>query len=403
MGPSAGEREVGMPVRLRGLVRAQNQVRAMLHKGVSETEEPQFRALVHNLVRQVEHACAEAGTTPDFLPAASRNAYRFLTALGTESLPRPDPAGDGMARPPVRIRNAVVQIEHFGRRLWQQLDRLAVVREARSSMAREIGAVAGRIEEICSAAGEQPSSLEGKTRQAYCWLKLLADEECLVEHVQALLAARAAASRYFRPGSVEVRLAPMASLWRAGPVAGAMEHKFNQGFASSPAHFWDDAFRLLAAGQREEFRRRLDLQAEEEAFQATAFELEAQAEAPAQRPQGRVHDLEASFARVNAAYFGGTLPRPRLGWTRRLTSRLFGCYQGTFDRLTVSQSLDDPSVPAEVLDFIMYHELLHKLLGVPRDGNGRRRVHTPEFRARERLFAGWEQARSFLDALAAKR
>jgi len=63
----------------------------------------------------------------------------------------------------------------------------------------------------------------------------------------------------------------------------------------------------------------------------------------------------------------------------------------------LSITLDAPDVPEVVVDFVMYHELLHKLLGVTVT-NGRCNVHTPEFRAAERRFLQYDQVHAFISA-----
>ena len=113
---------------------------------------------------------------------------------------------------------------------------------------------------------------------------------------------------------------------------------------------------------------------------------------------GRHHDLAASFDRVNRAYFAGGMPRPRLTWNRTITHRKLGHYNLHSDEVVLSMTLDDPRVPAYVVDFVMYHELLHKLLGVLAV-NGRQRAHTPEFRRAERRFKGYRKAEAFLRRL----
>ncbi len=50
------------------------------------------------------------------------------------------------------------------------------------------------------------------------------------------------------------------------------------------------------------------------------------------------------------------------------------------------------SVPAYAVDFVMYHELLHKQLGV-KVVNGRRYAHTPAFREAELAFKRYDDAR----------
>ena len=60
------------------------------------------------------------------------------------------------------------------------------------------------------------------------------------------------------------------------------------------------------------------------------------------------------------------------------------------------------SMPEYVVDYILYHELLHKKHGAVRRDD-RRCVHTPEFRAEERLFPRYAEADAFLERLAKER
>jgi hypothetical protein len=116
------------------------------------------------------------------------------------------------------------------------------------------------------------------------------------------------------------------------------------------------------------------------------------------RAVGRHHNLNAAFDRVNRAYFGGKMPRPKLTWNATFTRRKLGHYDFHTDTVMLSITLDDPKVPNYVVDFVMYHELLHKQLGV-RAVNGRRRVHTPEFRRAERRFREWRKAERWLQGV----
>ncbi len=77
---------------------------------------------------------------------------------------------------------------------------------------------------------------------------------------------------------------------------------------------------------------------------------------------------------------------------------MLGYYQHASDRLTISRALDHASVPSGAIELVMYHELLHKHLGV-QVVNGRHCVHTEAFHAAERRFQGYEAAKIFLDRL----
>lgn len=119
-------------------------------------------------------------------------------------------------------------------------------------------------------------------------------------------------------------------------------------------------------------------------FLAVVTALELTTGGAGEVTQGRCFDLTAVFARVNAMYFAGQLVRPWLTWNRQLTGAKFEHYDFLRDTVLLSVTLDAPHVPVYVVDFVLYHELLHKQLGVW-VVNGRRYAHTAEFRAAEPL------------------
>jgi hypothetical protein len=118
--------------------------------------------------------------------------------------------------------------------------------------------------------------------------------------------------------------------------------------------------------------------------------------------RGVHHDLDASFDRVNAAYFDSRLERPRLTWSRTFAARKFGHYDYAHDTIMVNMVLDRPTVPEYAVDLIVYHELLHQQLGVTWRNN-RVAAHTPELARRERQFKEYEQAKAVLRKLASER
>jgi hypothetical protein len=59
--------------------------------------------------------------------------------------------------------------------------------------------------------------------------------------------------------------------------------------------------------------------------------------------------------------------------------------------IRIHPALDQSWVPRYFVEYIVYHEMLHHVIPMP-ERNGRRQLHTPEFRARERAFAHFERA-----------
>lgn len=89
-----------------------------------------------------------------------------------------------------------------------------------------------------------------------------------------------------------------------------------------------------------------------------------------------------SFKRVNEEYFSNLFDEPNLKWASKNFTRL-GTYDYKKDLITVSSLFMDAS--EEFIDFIMYHELLHKKESFT-SKNGRNYYHTKEFRQKEKAF-----------------
>lgn len=118
-------------------------------------------------------------------------------------------------------------------------------------------------------------------------------------------------------------------------------------------------------------------------------------------PAGRVYDLEAIFERLNAAYFAGALERPRLGWTLRDSWRTHGHFDPAHRAIALSRSLDDPATPPFVVEFVLFHEMLHAAMPAEvRDG--KHRHHTSAFRAAESRFPLMREAVAWLEEFCRK-
>lgn len=109
---------------------------------------------------------------------------------------------------------------------------------------------------------------------------------------------------------------------------------------------------------------------------------------------GRYHDLLAHYVSVNREYFGERIDAEITWGTRTHGSgvrrRTLGSYSPASNVIRINPVIDKRNVPSSFVKFIVYHEMLHADLGVERK-NGRRAVHTREFRRREKLFLDYEK------------
>jgi hypothetical protein len=111
--------------------------------------------------------------------------------------------------------------------------------------------------------------------------------------------------------------------------------------------------------------------------------------------QGSVHNLEEIFEDLNRRYFGGMMARPDLGWSHVRSRTRLGHFDPSHTMIMISRIFDDPRAPRLALEYVMFHEMLH--LHYPVDHSGARRcVHTPEFKAHERQFPNFKEARALL-------
>lgn len=112
-------------------------------------------------------------------------------------------------------------------------------------------------------------------------------------------------------------------------------------------------------------------------------------------PAGRHHDLDRMFVDLNAKYFDGQLRRPAVGWSKRASRRLLGHYDPAHDSIVLSRLLDRAEVPAFVVEYVLFHEMLHVKHPVEYR-TSRRCVHTPEFKREEKAFAQFAEANLYL-------
>ena len=115
-------------------------------------------------------------------------------------------------------------------------------------------------------------------------------------------------------------------------------------------------------------------------------------------PRGYCYDLDAVFEDLNTRFFHGLMARPRLSWSQTKTRRILGHYDPAHNAIIISRIFDHPAVPRYVLDYIVYHEMLHLKHPVKLRGS-RRCVHSVEFQAEEKLFPRAAQANAFLRRL----
>ncbi|MBW2995134.1 SprT-like domain-containing protein [Candidatus Woesearchaeota archaeon] len=92
--------------------------------------------------------------------------------------------------------------------------------------------------------------------------------------------------------------------------------------------------------------------------------------------------LENSFNRINEKYFNGLIEKPNLCWGS-LSRKTLGTYNYHNDTINISKIFKN--APKIFIDYVMYHETLHKKIKFYKSGT-KNYHHTKKFRDSEKQF-----------------
>ena len=113
---------------------------------------------------------------------------------------------------------------------------------------------------------------------------------------------------------------------------------------------------------------------------------------------GRYVDLNQMFDRLNGQYFSGAMAKPHISWSLKKTRHVLGRFDITHNTIFITRLFDSPEIPLAVIEYVMFHEMLH-MKHQCRVHEARMVVHTPEFKAEEKRFAEYREAKLWLKQL----
>lgn len=113
--------------------------------------------------------------------------------------------------------------------------------------------------------------------------------------------------------------------------------------------------------------------------------------------KGRIYDLQEIFEKLQQIL---PVQDVSIGWSKRggkgrFRSITFGTYNGQTRQIRIHPILDQKEVPLYFLEYIVYHEMLHSVCPTQMDAQGRRSVHTKQFREKERQFPFFQEAKEW--------
>ena len=119
------------------------------------------------------------------------------------------------------------------------------------------------------------------------------------------------------------------------------------------------------------------------------------------KTRGTAYDLKKLYNRINRRYFAGSLDLS-ITWFGSPKGKVrskctLGVYHGYINLVKIHRLLDNPRIPEYVLEYVIYHEMVHAAVPPYRDETGRNCIHSKEFKALERKFEKFKEANLWID------
>jgi len=255
--------------------------------------------------------------------------------------------------------------------------------------------------------GIHASRLPLPSYRAYIWISFLTEREHLIAHIQALIEFSRLASELqkinsrlsrYRGYQLNLNIFYIPYIYRTRIKFHQIDLAIHETMITAPVEIKRD-FLLAALDGNKTSLKNVKKYISSVPYQRMENLIRGKTSAPGASPTGKYVDLDIVFKRVNREYFDEILEKPLLTWSQKKSHRRLGTYVAQTDTVTISRTFDNAGYPDYAIDFIMYHELLHKKMGVKRAKSGKHN-HTKVFKDLEKQFKFYTQANEFIHQLA---
>lgn len=255
-----------------------------------------------------------------------------------------------------------------------------------------------RVERLAKKQGGVPGDLPSPSYRAYRWLKFLSMKKNLVPHLAAharfLEIAHAFSGHNifsYKKHPVRISLINSSYLFKGKLKGNQLFIEIHEGFILAGDSVKQALIQAASGSRDRNLAGTIRKYASGKQFKSLSAELQ-RAEKPNRiSAAGQAVNLVLVFKKVNLDYFGGKMDQPRLVWSVRRAARRMGSYDPESDTVTINRRLDRAAIPSIAVEFIMFHELLHRKLGIRQCGS-RRYAHTTLFKKEEARFREKEKA-----------
>lgn len=190
----------------------------------------------------------------------------------------------------------------------------------------------------------------------------------------------------------------MISVKRLEP--GLFEVRLQEIFLNATAEVLDEIAGMITGRgtSRQAIQRFVDQRLNDENNSLGYRVSQTKRQAPAEA-QGDHHDLTGYAKELNLLYLGNR-STAFVAWgkkskRRNVRSIRFACYDASRNMIIMNRKLDSPDIPRYFVEFVLFHEMLHEVLGIGEKPDGRRDIHGSIFKLMETTYPDYDKALHF--------
>ena len=259
------------------------------------------------------------------------------------------------------------------------------------------------INKHCTERSGSPADLSTPSFRIYLWLKYLSQQAHFTLHLSALdeflrILTKQNKKISGNPQKLMVKINYSGYLYRRQTVQNKTVLQINEVYINSPLEIKKSILSIAFSRRQSKYLHAIKTYSSTSEFRHMNELISGDLIANCISCRGERYDLSILFNKLNKEYFRGQLSQPRLVWSSRRSIRRLGYFHPEINTIAVTQKLDDKNIPRMLVEYVLYHEMLHQHFGV-KNHNGRRYAHTSAFRTAEKKFKHQNEAQNLIKLL----
>jgi len=260
----------------------------------------------------------------------------------------------------------------------------------------------GTIDRSCLKHGGSAADLGTPSYRQYLWLRFLCDRKNLAMHMSGLKAfdqlIEIKAGPAQKNTSTQLKIDYSGYLYKRKTAGGITHLQINEGYIGAPIAIKQKVVDAAFSKRKTKAMQQVKAFANDDAYLTITSRISGQPIANKISCRGKAYDLSVLFHALNLKYFNAQLSQPRLIWSSARAKRRLGYFHPEIQTIAVNQKLDTKRTPRLLVEYILYHEMLHQHFGIEHR-NGRRYAHTAVFHQAEKQFMGYQEAENLIKLL----